>query len=337
MALIKRGAHDRIGPVARASQARVLLRAKVLVVAAHAIGCVRIAALAGARVADAGHVALIGRAAHDRIGSSAIARLARVRHRARVAVAALGPIRLGSVPASARDRVAGVVGARVVVRAVLRGSRGAHALIVASFCRRSGAGVAVGARGLGRQRVLDALGDLARIAGRDHAVAGARGIAAVAAGARRRCAGTGLAELSADVLRAGGHAAGAVNCGLVRALTVVATAVAGTPAQPAGLPFVVLQIRGEARAGEGDARSLTRGVVPAHAAAGVDAVLQRASHAHRVRRAGLESLLRLANRLRVRRLGRLRAREQPGSQHQSPSNPLQAIERTHASSSRIGR
>src|SRR6185503_7825789 len=94
VALIERTAHDRIAAGAAPALARVGLRARVAVVARRAVRLVRIAADPGRRIARARHVALIERAAGDRIRPLAGAPLAGVGLGARIAVVARGAVRL---------------------------------------------------------------------------------------------------------------------------------------------------------------------------------------------------------------------------------------------------
>src|SRR5262249_11790688 len=82
VALIERGADDRVGPRADAGLAGVALRAGVAVGAGRAVGLLGVGAGAVRRVTGAGIVALIERGADDRVGPRADAGLAGVALRA---------------------------------------------------------------------------------------------------------------------------------------------------------------------------------------------------------------------------------------------------------------
>jgi len=92
VALIERGADDGVRPDAGAGLAGVGLGAGVTVCAGAAVRLGRVGAGAARRIADAGDVALIERAADDRVGTGADARLAGVALRAGAAVVAGRPV-----------------------------------------------------------------------------------------------------------------------------------------------------------------------------------------------------------------------------------------------------
>src|SRR5205823_143345 len=97
VALVGRAARDRVHSHAHTRLAGVRLRAEVPVAARGPVGLVGVGAVAGHRVAGGGRVALVGRAARDRAHSHAHTRLAGVRLRAEVPVAARGPVGLVGV------------------------------------------------------------------------------------------------------------------------------------------------------------------------------------------------------------------------------------------------
>src|SRR5207249_1095598 len=101
VALIEGGADDGVRPRADARLAGVALRASAAVVAGRAVGLVWGGAGAARRITDAGDVALVERAADDRVRPRTGAGLAGVALRASVAVAAGGTVRLGGDGAGA--------------------------------------------------------------------------------------------------------------------------------------------------------------------------------------------------------------------------------------------
>src|SRR5262249_4550623 len=107
MALIERGADDRVRARADAGLAGVALRTGVPVVAGRAVGVGGVGAGAGGRVAGAGVVALVEGGADDRIGRRAGAGLAGVALRAGVAVVAGHAVGLARVRARTGGGVAG--------------------------------------------------------------------------------------------------------------------------------------------------------------------------------------------------------------------------------------
>src|SRR5439155_715295 len=164
------GADDGVRARAGAALTGVGLGARVAIIAGGTVRLGGIGARAGLRVADAGLVALVGGAAHDRAGPGAGAGPAGVVLGAGVAVVA----RAGDVRVHAAARgIAGVPGADVAVIAVGRwpaDARPARAGVVG----RAGATVVAG------RRVVDVDAALDRIAG----VVGARvAVVAVRSGA----------------------------------------------------------------------------------------------------------------------------------------------------------
>src|SRR5262249_52500686 len=109
-------ADDRAGPRAEAVQTGVDLGARVVVIAAGAVGEGGGRARAEHRGARAGRVALVARRANDRVAAGADARLARVRLRAQIVVVAARPVGDGGVRASAGGRVAGAGAVALVGR-----------------------------------------------------------------------------------------------------------------------------------------------------------------------------------------------------------------------------
>ncbi len=115
VALIERGAHDRIRADAAAPLAGIQPRAAVAVVAGDAIGAHRVGALAGDRVALPRLVALVERQAHDRFLPHAHSLLAGVAQRAGVTVVARIGVGQAEAPA---HRIAVVAGAPVPIVAI---------------------------------------------------------------------------------------------------------------------------------------------------------------------------------------------------------------------------
>src|SRR5262249_6319773 len=135
--------HERVAAGAGPGLAAVAARAGAAVVARRAVGLVRVGALTAGRFAGAGVVALVERAADDRIGADTRARQAGIALRARIAVAARRALEERCVRAAVRGTAA-VLGAGVaVVTARRRAARAAPC--AAGVARR--AGVAVLARG----------------------------------------------------------------------------------------------------------------------------------------------------------------------------------------------
>ncbi len=92
MALIRRGAGDRVCSDARASLAAIRLRTGIVVITRGAIGRIGIAAHTRCRIARTCHVALIRRGADDGVCSDARASLAAIHLRTGIAVVACRPI-----------------------------------------------------------------------------------------------------------------------------------------------------------------------------------------------------------------------------------------------------
>lgn len=120
MALIRCHAHHRVCPSTHARLTAICLSTRIAIVAHAAIGFRRIGAHAGHGIANACDVALIRRAAYDRVCPGTHARLARIRCRARVVVIANRAIHFGGVRANTRSRLA----RSRVVAAIRRGTRG---------------------------------------------------------------------------------------------------------------------------------------------------------------------------------------------------------------------
>src|SRR5262249_21762866 len=101
VAVVRCGADDRVRPHARAAPAPVARRARRARVARPGNRRRRAGAVAGARIADAGIVALVGGRADDGVGAHAGAALAGVGLRAGVAVGTRDAIGLGRIGAGA--------------------------------------------------------------------------------------------------------------------------------------------------------------------------------------------------------------------------------------------
>src|SRR5439155_356133 len=107
VALIGRGAHDRIPARADARSAGVGEGAGAPVVAGDAVRLFRVRASAGCRIAGTGVVTLVGHRADDERAAAADAGLAGVREGADAAVVARSAARSSGARAGARRRVAG--------------------------------------------------------------------------------------------------------------------------------------------------------------------------------------------------------------------------------------
>ncbi len=107
VALVERGAYDRIGPGTRAGLAGIRLRTGIAVITGRTIGFARIGAHSGDGIANARIVALVERGAYDRIGSGARTRLARIRLRTGIAVIACRSVGFVRIGAHTRHGIAG--------------------------------------------------------------------------------------------------------------------------------------------------------------------------------------------------------------------------------------
>src|SRR5207249_3700685 len=106
VALVARGADDRIRAGADPGLARVGLRAGVTVAAGAAVRLVGVRAGAARRIARAGYVALVARGAADGILAGADPGLARVRLRPALPASELAAVRLVGIRAGAARRIA---------------------------------------------------------------------------------------------------------------------------------------------------------------------------------------------------------------------------------------
>src|SRR5207247_1672388 len=111
VALVERGTHDPARPRAHAALARIRPRAGVVVVAADAVGFVRVRTRARPGIARAHVVALVERGTHDPARPRAHAALTRIGLRAGVVVVAAGPV--GQTRVAADPRWANVTGPRI--------------------------------------------------------------------------------------------------------------------------------------------------------------------------------------------------------------------------------
>src|SRR5439155_15320037 len=149
VALIEGCADDGVRPDAGAGLAGVGLGAGVTVCAGAAVRLGRVGAGAARRIADAGDVALIERAADDRVGTGADARLAGVALGAGAAVVAGRPVWPVGVGAGAASRVADAGDVALIEGGADDGVRPHAGAGLAGV--GLGAGIAVGAGGAVRR------------------------------------------------------------------------------------------------------------------------------------------------------------------------------------------
>ncbi len=103
---IERRAGLGVRPIARTRHARIRLRTTIAVAARRTVGRIRIVALARRRIARTRHVTRIERGAGDRVCPGARSRLARIRLRTRIAIAARRTVRRVRIVAETRRRIA---------------------------------------------------------------------------------------------------------------------------------------------------------------------------------------------------------------------------------------